>query len=231
VSVQLQPGVNTALPTSSLRIELSWAYTAMADADVSGLLCTGRWVRSDADFVFYNQPSDFTGVLRHVGKLGDPTPGSAVTDVLEVDLAGLDADVDLLVIAAGLDAAPDVGFGALSTAGLTLTLRAAGDGSVLVVVPLTGLSTQRALVVAEVYRRDGGWKVRAVAQGYDDGLAGLARDFGVSVDEEGKGPGTSGLLNPPNPAGTEEPVPALAEVSSGPSWDWRDPPVPAGYGS
>jgi len=239
VSVQLQPGANTALPTSSLRIELSWAHTTTADADVSGLLCTGRRVRSDADFVFYNQPSDLAGVLRHAGKLGDPTPGSAVTDVLEVDLAGLAAGVDLLVIAASLDAAPGFGFGDLSEAGLTLTVRAASDGSALVIVPLADLSAQRALVVAEVYRRDGGWKVRAVAQGYDDGLAGLARDFGVDVDEEvqGEGPTSPDPSSPPEPAappaasGAEESVPALAEPRTGPSWDWRDPPVPAGYRS
>ena len=47
------------------------------------------------------------------------------------------------------------------------------------------------------------WKVRAVGQGYHDGLAGLARDFGVDIDDE----------PPPPPQGV----------------DWRRPPVPAGY--
>ena len=84
MSVHLQSGANTALPVVPLRIELSWAHMAAADADVSGLLCTGRRVRSDADFVFYNQPSDAAGVLRHAGKLGDPTPGSAVEHGLPV---------------------------------------------------------------------------------------------------------------------------------------------------
>ena len=43
------------------------------------------------------------------------------------------------------------------------------------------MSTERAVVLFELYRRDARWKVRAVGQGYDDGLAGLARDFGVTV--------------------------------------------------
>ena len=43
------------------------------------------------------------------------------------------------------------------------------------------MSTERAVVLFEFYRRDATWKVRAVAQGYDDGRAGLARDFGVTV--------------------------------------------------
>ena len=40
---------------------------------------------------------------------------------------------------------------------------------------------ETALVCLEIYRRDGTWRLRAVGQGYDDGLAGLARDFGVDV--------------------------------------------------
>ena len=42
-------------------------------------------------------------------------------------------------------------------------------------------TVETALVCLEVYRRDGTWRLRAVGQGYADGLAGLARDFGVDV--------------------------------------------------
>ena len=50
--------------------------------------------------------------------------------------------------------------------------------------PLTGLTTEQALVCAEVYRRGDQWKLRAVGQGYDDGLAGIATEFGVDVEDE-----------------------------------------------
>ncbi|MFC7512305.1 TerD family protein [Streptomyces thermocarboxydus] len=40
------------------------------------------------------------------------------------------------------------------------------------------------LLLAEIYRRGGGWKLRALGQGYADGLAGLARDFGVDVEDD-----------------------------------------------
>jgi len=49
------------------------------------------------------------------------------------------------------------------------------------------LSAETVLLVAEVYRRGGGWRLRAVGQGYADGLAGLARDFGVDVEDDGTG--------------------------------------------
>jgi len=42
-------------------------------------------------------------------------------------------------------------------------------------------TVETALVCLEIYRRDGAWRLRAVGQGYDDGLAGLARDYGVDI--------------------------------------------------
>jgi uncharacterized protein (AIM24 family) len=49
---------------------------------------------------------------------------------------------------------------------------------------MTGLSTETAVVCVEIYRRGGGWKVRAVGQGYDNGLAGIAVAFGVNIDDD-----------------------------------------------
>jgi stress response protein SCP2 len=42
-------------------------------------------------------------------------------------------------------------------------------------------TVETALVCLEVYLRDGTWRLRAVGQGYADGLIGLARDLGVDV--------------------------------------------------
>ena len=42
-------------------------------------------------------------------------------------------------------------------------------------------STETAMIFGELYRRDGEWKFRAVGQGYESGLAGIARDYGVNV--------------------------------------------------
>lgn len=219
--MSLRPGANSPLDRTDLRLELSWATTEGVDADLSALLCAGRRVRGDDDFVVHSRPRHPTGAVRLQPRTGSGSSGllgaPAVTGVLAVDLDEIEADVDLLAVAAALDAAPGVGFGVLSAAGLTLTVRAGADGEALVVVPLAGLSTQRALVVVELYRRGDAWKVRAVAQGYDDGLAGLARDFGVEVDDE-----------PSEPEARPD-VPALART--GPAWDWKDPPVPDGYRS
>ena len=60
-----------------------------------------------------------------------------------------------------------------------LHVRLEGDTNLVFAVP--PLSTERAVVLFEFYRRAGTWMVRAVGKGYDEGLAGLARDFGVSI--------------------------------------------------
>lgn len=46
------------------------------------------------------------------------------------------------------------------------------------------MTVETAAIAVELYRRDGGWKLRAVGQGYNGGLGALARDFGVTVDDE-----------------------------------------------
>jgi len=51
-----------------------------------------------------------------------------------------------------------------------------------------GLSTERAVVLGEIYRRDGWWRIRAVGQGWDGGLAGLATDYGMADAEPGASP-------------------------------------------
>jgi uncharacterized protein YkwD len=56
------------------------------------------------------------------------------------------------------------------------------------------MPTETVALLVEVYRRAGAWRVRAVGQGYADGLAGLARDFGVDVAED----------RPPAPTGGDE---------------------------
>jgi stress response protein SCP2 len=55
------------------------------------------------------------------------------------------------------------------------------DGSTTEYAFLSAASVETALLCIEFYRRADRWRLRAVGQGYDDGLPGLARDFGVNV--------------------------------------------------
>ncbi len=170
-------GLAQAGLTGPVVVTLTWAPAPGIDADLSAFLTTaaGR-VRGDSDFVFYNQPAGAGGAVRHLGKTAR---GGATVDQVRIDPAALPADVEKVVIGASLDGAGTFG----SLAGLAVEVAPDGGAPAAVRCELAA-GPETALVFAEVYRRGGEWKVRAVGQGYTGGLAAMATDVGVSVDDE-----------------------------------------------
>ncbi|GAA4924575.1 TerD family protein [Streptomyces coeruleoprunus] len=165
----MTPGSN--IPLSAVRVAVDVA--APVRLDVSGLLLTASGkVRSDDDFIFYNQPSG-PGVTHRSG-------GGSAPDAITVDTGAVPADIEKIVVTASPDAAGQTFQGIEPTA----TVRDADSGAVLATFTPPQLGSETALIVVEVYRRGGAWKARAVGQGYANGLAGIATDFGVTVDEE-----------------------------------------------
>ncbi|MGW7541825.1 TerD family protein [Streptomyces sp. NPDC054770] len=174
--MSMSKGSNTPVPTTALRVELGWRpEPGTPDADASALLLVAGKVRSDGDFVFYNQPVHSSGAVRHEGKRRS---GDLVTDTLFVDLARVEVPVERIVLAASADGGT---FGQVP--GLYIEVRNAADGNVVARFDSTGATAETAFVLGELYRRQGGWKFRAVGQGYSSGLEGLATDFGITVDE------------------------------------------------
>jgi stress response protein SCP2 len=192
-------GLAQAGLTGPVVVTLTWQPAPGVDADLSAFLTTGAGrVRSDDDFVFYNQPAGAGGAVRHLGK---STRGGATVDQVRIDPAALPADVEKVVIGASLDGGGT--FGGLS--GLAVEVAPDGGAPAAVRCELAA-GPETALVFAEVYRRGAEWKVRAVGQGYTDGLAGMATDVGVSVDDEPAA--TAPAAAPPPP-----PAPAAPPVS------------------
>lgn len=189
-------GANVAIPARAVRAELRWtAGPGVPDVDASALLLqeSGR-VSSDDDFVFYNQPRHPSGAVRHVGKQGS-------SDTLEVSLEALPGEVERVVLAASADGGT---FGQVP--GLVLSISDLSSQTVLARFPMSA-TNETAFVCGELYRRAGGWKFRAVGQGYARGLAGLAADFGISVADEPTAPppdapfATGPTPTPPPPPG------------------------------
>ncbi|MFJ5807605.1 VWA domain-containing protein [Streptomyces sp. NPDC093093] len=199
----LSKGANLPVPASSVRAVLCWsAGPGVPDVDASALLLGGDGrVRSDGDFVFYNQPRHSSDAVRHLGK----QPGA---DSLQVDLAALEPGIERVVLCASADGGS---FGQVP--GLHLRLLDAVSGAELARFDMTA-GTETAYVSGELYRRAGAWKFRAVGQGYASGLAGLATDYGITVDDapapvpvQAPVPASTA---PPTPAFTPAPVPAPA---------------------
>ncbi|MDN3024117.1 TerD family protein [Streptomyces sp. S.PB5] len=195
----MSKGSNTPVPTTALRVELGWSTgPGVPDADASALLLVGGKVRSDGDFVFYNQPAHTSGAVRHEGK---QNVGGRVIDTLLVDLARVEPAVETVVLAASSDGGS---FGQVP--GLYIEVKDAAQGTVAARFDSAGATVETAFVLGEFYRRQGSWKFRAVGQGYSSGLEGLATDFGITVDE----PQQAAPPAPVAPPVTAPPVPAPA---------------------
>ncbi|CAM5595276.1 TerD family protein [Streptomyces atroolivaceus] len=190
------------IPLSAARVAVDVA--APVRLDVSGLLLTADGkVRSDDDFIFYNQPSG-PGVTYRSG-------GGSSPDAIVVDTAAVPPGIEKIVVTASPDAAGQTFQGVEPTA----TVRNADDGSALATFTPPQLGNETALVVIEIYLRNGAWKARAVGQGYANGLAGIATDFGVSVEEPA-------AAAPPAPV-----APPVAPQAAAPVDPRITPPAPA----
>lgn len=152
-------------PLSAPTVEIT-ADLATA-GDLSALLVTDSGkVRTDADFVFYNQPSGPGVTLQ---------PGAGI-GTLSVSFASVPADISQVRAVITLENGT---FGAVAPP----VARVSAGGQPLYEYRIDGLSSESIVIALEVYRRGGDWKVRAVGQGYAGGFAALVTDHGVSVDD------------------------------------------------
>ena len=202
--MSMPKGSNTPVPATALRVDVGWrSGPGVPDADASALLLAGGKVRSDADFVFYNQPAHSSGAVRHEGKRD---AGGRVTDTLLVDLTRVEPGIETVILAASCDGGA---FGQVPD--LYVEVKDAANGTVAARFDSAGATTETAFVLGEFYRRQGAWRFRAVGQGYSSGLEGLATDYGITVDEPQRAapvaPPAAGARSPgarraaPGPAG------------------------------
>ncbi|MFI2639950.1 TerD family protein [Streptomyces sp. NPDC018610] len=185
----MSKGSNVPLETTTVRAVVRWTPgQGVPDVDASALLLgPGGRVRSDEDFVFYNQPRHPSGTVWRLGKRRD---ADGLTDTVQTDLAGVEPAVGRILVVASADG---VAFDRVRTLSILLYDATVADGEPLAyfdIKPETGQET--ALICGELYRRGEGWKFRALGEGYSNGLKGLATDFGISVDEAEEAGGDDG---------------------------------------
>ncbi|MCP9624834.1 TerD family protein [Nocardia otitidiscaviarum] len=175
---RLGKGQNQPLPPHTRRITVAIGWTdPHIDVDASALLLgSGGKVGADSDFIFFNQPASPDGTVRFLGIT--PTDDDSVQARISIDLARLSDSVASIAVVASLESRRFTELG-----DLTLTF-ADEHNRVLAEYITSDATTETALFCGEVYRRGDGWKIRAVGQGWDSGLAGLATDFGVNIDDD-----------------------------------------------
>ncbi|WP_369234428.1 TerD family protein [Streptomyces sp. R21] len=176
----LVPGQTVALPEDAWQgLHIAFSF-AGADADLTLFLigADGR-VDCDAHFVFYNHPSAADGAVRLLGKQQE---GPHTVERGAVHLAALPELVQSVAIAINTDVETGLTCGSLTHAALYMDCV---TGAAWTFQPPADPHI-RAMVVAELYRHTVNsqpvWKVRAIGQGWADGLEGLARAYGVDVE-------------------------------------------------
>ncbi|MDT0542432.1 MULTISPECIES: TerD family protein [Streptomyces] len=207
-------GSNIPLDATAVRAVLRWTPGAdVPDVDASALLLgADDRVRSDEDFVFYNQPRHPSGLVRHLPK---KRAAEGLTDTVEADLAALEPAVHRVVLAASADGGT---FGQVSDLSLLLYDAAGAADAEPIARFEVGAETgqETALLCGELYRRGDSWKFRALGQGYESGLVGLATEYGISVDE-GEGGGGEGGGSGESPAADAAPDPGTATPPPSPT--------------
>ncbi len=189
ISLQKGGNVNLSKEAPSLKklvIGLGWDPRATDGAtfDLDGsafLLKADGKVRSDSDFIFYNNLKSKDGSVTH---MGDNTTGVGEGDdeKLTVDLALVPTEIERITVGVTIhDAeARKQNFGMVSKAYIRC-LNADGDKELARYDLSEDSSTETAMVFGEIYRAGAEWKFKAVGQGFAGGLGPLARSFGISA--------------------------------------------------
>ncbi|MFC0602867.1 TerD family protein [Streptomyces palmae] len=199
-------GANAFVPTVALRVAVRHELRPGAPLVAAGalLLTANGRVRGEADLVFHGRPVHPSGAVRHVV---DAREVSA--QWLELDLPRVEAAIERVLVVCSMDR------GTVGDLAEPTVEAYAPEGTSVARYTVTDAAAETAFVFGEFYRRAGGWKFRAVGQGYASGPAGLATDFGLAVAAAATAPAPA--VPPPAPA-SPGPVP-LAGVSktTGPS--------------
>ncbi|MCJ1676334.1 TerD family protein [Streptomyces sp. APSN-46.1] len=202
---QIIKGGNLPMSGEPMRIAVvrRAAGPGVPEIDPAALLLddSGK-VRGRSDLIFYNQRSHTTSAVQLLGNAqGDD---GRTADWLEIDPGQVEPEVERIVIAASAEGGT---FGDVPGLYVEAVSAVTGERMVVYSVDDDDATTETAYVLGELYRRDGGWKFRAVGQGYDSGLPGLATDYGFTVEEE-EPEAESATAPPPAPAMPEAPPPA-----------------------
>ncbi len=191
MALTLQKGGNLSLSKSDpgltkILVGLGWdprtTDGAQFDLDASAFLLDANGkVRSDKDFIFYNQLISIDGSVEHTGDNRDGE-GSGDDESIKVDLSRVPADVQKIVITVTIHDADTrrQNFGQVGGA----FIRVVNDLSNNEIVRYDlqeEASTETAMIFGELYRHGAEWKFRAVGQGFQGGLKAMCHQYGLMI--------------------------------------------------
>ena len=191
MGVSLQKGGNVSLEKvapgmTKCQVGLGWDTRATdgADFDLDAscfLVGADGKVRSDADFIFYNNLKSACGAVEHTGDnlTGE---GDGDDEMVKVDLSMVPADITRIILGVTIHSGDtrNQNFGQVSNAFMRV-VNQDNNEEVARYDLSEDYSTETALVFGEIYRHNNDWKFKAVGQGFEGGLSPMAQQYGVNV--------------------------------------------------
>ncbi|MFI6434782.1 TerD family protein [Streptomyces sp. NPDC050759] len=158
-------------PAPEWYLTAGWAPQSDCAIDVVAfLLDEDEQVTFDEDFIFYGAPESPAGTVRLL-------TGGPAEQTIALGLASLPPATRKVVVAAAVDGTATFG----TVGAIQIGAAPGSSGAPLTRATLDAATTERTMLLAEIYRRGPVWRLRAVGQGYDHGLADLARGYGVDI--------------------------------------------------
>jgi tellurite resistance protein TerA len=204
----MQAGQNTALAggTITLGIAVQNPVSGLELDSSAFMLTESGKVTGDAGMVFYGQPKS--------------TDGSVTVDAaakrFSIELGRVPANITRIAITLTIDQGQKRGqrFNMVNS----VVLSVEGGSEPLRFAPDVKQMSETALILGEVYQRNGQWKFRAVGQGFNGGLGPLARHFGVDISDDpdagAAAPAAAAAAPPPPaPAAAAKPTVSLAKIT------------------
>ncbi|MCD7035348.1 TerD family protein [Metabacillus sp. GX 13764] len=185
----LQMGANTALSSPKGTVTVSYDQSNLIDISLTAFLLTDEEkVQGDSGIIFYNQPESATGAA---SLMPSENIGHTKVHSIHFDMSKLPSGIAKLAITLTED--NHSGFSNVRN----LKAQISSGGTVLEFVP-SSFKNENGIVVLEVYVRNGQTKAKSIWRGFDSGLDGLCRNYGVEVeaDEESK-PSEPEPIQPP----------------------------------
>jgi len=192
MAVSLSKGARVSLSKEvpglkNIKVGLGWDANAtdtgaQFDLDASVFLVgTDGKVISDSHFIFYNNATSPCGAIVHQGD-NRTGAGDGDDEVVEIDLSKIDSAIDKIIFTVTIDEAQarNQNFGQVSNSFIRI-LNQEGGAEITKYELDEDYSSETAINFGELYRKDGGWNFKAVGAGFNDGLAGFCKMYGVSI--------------------------------------------------
>ncbi len=188
------------------------------EVDMSAFLLdqTGK-CKSDSDIVFYGNTSGRGQAVIHSGK---SEKNGLVGEGLKIELPNMPIDVETMAVTLSIYEAEQRQQDFSMVESISATVLDGITGNEICHFPISwNFTIETAIVVCEIYKKNGEWRFNAVGAGYQGGLASLCNSFGLDVNDEGES-GSQPVISEP-PAPQARPIPPIAPPIPPPI-----PPIP-----